>query len=372
MTWRRNHQQRAWLRPVAALAALALGVVSCAGGSTPRETAVTAVAAEALTSYFLLNAYAEGLVESIDELCAAPDLVDESSVAAAEEAIMRTRRMWSYTAAMQIESVKERRSWAVMDWPISQDDITSLLLDDSKDLTSERIGNRVGADQRGLGAAEYLLSLHATPEPPPNSGTAQRRCEYMSSVAGAMLEETELILGDTEFIVEDDEPLYKLIAPDAEMGVDRIVNDTIFLLEAITDMELGRALGETSAEARLDAIVEGPMGLGAEDLRHHLDGLRAVYLGANVKVTSDAGETSGLHTLLDDELVSRLTGQFDDARAALEQIDGPLLDAVQDDPATVSDARAALKVLQVTISTEVVAHLGVTIGFSDADGDSSA
>ena len=364
-------RQGARLRTGAALAALVLAIAGCASPTTPREVAVTAVAAEALASYVLLNLHAESLTESVEDLCLTPDLVDDASADAVKEAIVRTRHTWSYTAAMQIEPVKERRSWAVIDWPINHEDITSLLTDESKELTTERIGKRIGADQRGLGAAEFLLAWHLTPEQPPAAGTPQRRCEYLSSVAEVILEESELILGDTRFVIDEAEPLFKLVAADPEMGIDRLVNDAIFLLEAMTDMELGRALGKTSPEARLDAIVEGPMGLGTPDMEAHLDGLRAVLLGANVKVSSDSGESSGLHSLLTDDLVSRLTDQFDAARASLKQIEGPLRDAVQNDPATVSAARAALKDVQVTISTEVVAQLGVTIGFSDADGDTS-
>ena len=383
---RRTPRGRTASRPFrhvgAMLAAVALVGAGCSGGATPREEAVNAAAAEAFASQLKLNARAEMLVGSIDELCAAPEHLDPNAASAVTDAIVAKRHAWSYTAAMQIDSVKERRSWAVIDWPISTDDITSLLLDDSKDLTPERIGKRSGADQRGLGAAEYLIALHRAPGefPPPSVGTAQRRCEYLSSVGEVMLEETELILGDAWLIVDADEPLFKLIAPDAEMGVDRLVNDAVFLLEAMTDMELGRALGETSAQARLDAVVEGPLGLGVADMRAHLDGLRAVLLGterATDIITEDGtmlniDESTGFRSLLEDDLVSRLRAQFADASAALARVAGPLRDAVVNDPATVSRARAALKTLQVTISTEVVAQLGVTIGFSDADGDSSA
>lgn len=200
-------------------------------------------------------------------------------------------------------------------------------------------------------------------------------------VADVILEESELILDDAWLVVDrEDEPLFMLIAPDAEMAVDRLVNDAIFVLEVMTDMELGRALGETSTEGRLDAVVEGPQGLGAADMRAHLDGLRAVFLGTDhaTDIITEAGTvlsfdgSSGFRQLLDDELVSRLTDQFAAAKTALGRIEGPLREAVVNDSATVSAARAALKELQVTVSTEVVAQLGVTIGFSDADGDSSA
>ena len=344
---------------------------------------MTSTAAEAFSSHLRFNSHAKMLVDHVDELCATPEQVDEAAAARATDAIEATRRTWSYLASLQLDSVKERRSWAVIDWPVSTDDITSLLLDETKELTPERIGKRSGADQRGLGAAEYLLAVHLSPEQPESAsaGTARRRCEYLSSIVAVIREESELILNDAWLVIDnDDEPLFMLFAPDAEMAVDRLVNDAIFLLESMTDMELGRALGETSAEARLDAIVEGPLGLGADDMRAHLDGLHTVMLGTDrsVDIITESGTSlafvgsSGFRQLLDDDVVLRLADQFADAKAALGRIEGPLRDAVVNDPATVSAARAALKQLQVTISTEVVSQLGVTIGFSDADGDSAA
>ena len=368
-------------RVCAVLAAVALLGAGCESGPTPREEAVSRTAADAFSNHVRLNAYATTLADSVDELCATPEQVDLAAADRVADGIEATRRTWSYLAALQLDSVQERRSWAVVDWPVSTDDITSLLLDETKDLTPERIGKRSGADQRGLGAAEYLLTLHVAPDGTMPAGTAQRRCDYLSSVVEVIREESELILDDVWLVIDsDDAPLFMLIAPDAEMGVDRLVNGTIFLLEAMTDMELGRALGETSAEARLDAIVEGPLGLGVADMRAHLDGLHTVLLGTDhaTDFISESGRklsfagSSGFGLLLDDDLVSRLTGQFRDARTALGRINGPLREAVVTDPATVSAARAALKALQVTILTEVVAQLGVTIGFSDADGDSSA
>ena len=380
-------------RVCAVLAIITLTGAGCESGSTPRQEAVSRTAVEAFSEHVRLNSHAEMLADRTDELCATPEQVDETATGRVIDALEETRRTWSYLASLQLDSVKERRSWAVIDWPISTDDITSLLLDETKDLTPERIGKRSGADQRGLGALEYLLALHVTseqlrsvsseaaPDGTVSAGRAQRRCEYLASIIEVIREESELILGDAWLVIDsDDEPLFTLIAPDAEMALDQLVNDAIFLLEAMTDMELGRALGETSAEVRLDAIVEGPLGLGAADMRAHLDGLHAALLGTEhaTDFITESGrirgfdESSGFRLLLDDDLVSRLTDQFGDAKTALERIEGPLREAAVDDPATVSRARAALKALQVTISTEVVAQLGVTIGFSDADGDSSA
>ncbi|HEV7761945.1 MAG TPA: hypothetical protein VGO78_23215, partial [Acidimicrobiales bacterium] len=65
--------------------------------------------------------------------------------------------------------------------------------------------------------------------------------------------------------------------------------------------------------------------------------------------------------------------RLDDALATAVETVGALPDSIPDtlaapdDLAAASDAAAQLKVV---VSTEVASLLGVTIGFSDADGDS--
>ena len=41
-----------------------------------------------------------------------------------------------------------------------------------------------------------------------------------------------------------------------------------------------------------------------------------------------------------------------------------------DDPDAVATAQAAVMALKVLLSTEVASELGITLGFSDSDGDS--
>jgi predicted lipoprotein len=149
-------------------------------------------------------------------------------------------------------------------------------------------------------------------------------------------------------------------------AVDELVNDAVFLLEAMSDRELGRAIGDMEGGPDPTAIVEGPGGLGVVDLRGRLDGLRAVLVG-------DGDGAGGLAPLLGDDLVGRLDAELAAASAAVDDMAAlgvPLREAVERHPGTVRAAVDALDLLQVTVATEVVSELGVAVGFSDADGDS--
>ena len=142
------------------------------------------------------------------------------------------------------------------------------------------------------------------------------------------------------------------------------MNDSLFLLEAITDLELGAAIGAMDREPDPEAIDEGAAAAGVEDLTARLDGVRAVLVG------NEAGG-EGLAPLLGDGIAGRLRDQLSAARAAVGAVDPPLRTASAESPAAVAAARDAIKAVQITVATEVVSHLGVTIGFSDADGDSA-
>ena len=259
---------------------------------------------------------------------------------------------------MWVGPVMERRAWATIDWPIDAEQIDSLVSDTSIVLDHERLSNRIGADQRGLGTVEYFLG----DGPLSAVELDQRRCQYLTGVAAVIVEEASLVANDWSESWEGGEPYPSVLAANPERSIDKMVNDTLFLLRAMIDAELGVALGQADKEVDLNVIVEGPAGLGAADLRSHVRGLRAVLVGTE--------SVPGLGPLLDDHLTERLRSQFDDAEAALGELSSSLRIRIAESPAQVLLVRDALRMIQVTVSTEVVATLGVTIGFSDADGDS--
>ena len=344
---------------IAVCAATAAG---CGAGTPDRADVLGDLADEVIApAYERLAASTEALAGATAELCST---LDPDDWAAASRALEESRADWSYSEAMWVGPVMERRSWAVIDWPISPAEIEDLIADTAVEIDYDRLARRIGADQRGLGAVDYLLG-------PPGAGAGTldeladpRRCAYLAGVAEVAAAEAALLPADWTEGFEGEGP-YRAVFTDPDgSGLDDVVNDAVFLLEAITDLELGAALGEMGREADPSRISEGPAGLGAADLADRLEGLRAVLIGPD-----GAG---GLSPLLGDDLTGRLAARFASAAAAVAAIEPPLLDAVATSPQTVSAARAAIKDLQITIVTEVVSRLGVTIGFSDADGDTGA
>lgn len=346
-------------RLIAVLATVVMLGAGC--GSTPaREEVLAELANETIVpGYQDLAADTAALTRATEALCTNPDA---SGVVAARAALTEARATWSFTEAMWVGPVMDRRSWAVIDWPIAPDEIEELIADTSIELDNERLARRIGADQRGLAAIEYVLGEND--DTVVDQLSDERRCAYLTGVAKVAADEAALLPVDWTVDFNDGGP-YLDAFPQADEGtLDMLVNDSLFLLEAMTDAELGRALGVTGSEANDAGITEGPLGLGLMDLRHHLDGLQLVLVG-NETMT-------GLGPLLGEDLAQRLAQQFDAAHLALDGVDGPLRLAVIDQPTEVAEARDAMKAIQVTVATEVVSRLGVTIGFSDADGDTGS
>ncbi len=350
-------------RPAAAVIVAAWALAAGCGGGPPERADVLGDLADEviIPAYERLAASAEALAGAAAELCST---LEPGDLAAARRALEAARADWSFSEAMWVGPVMERRSWAVIDWPVSAEEIEDLIADAAVEIDYDRLARRIGADQRGLGAVDYLLG-------PPGAAAVldeladERRCAYLAGVAEVIAAEAALLPADWTADFESGGPYRAVFADPDGSGLDAVVNDAVFLLESITDLELGAALGEMGREADPSRIAEGPAGLGAVDLAGRLEGLRAVLIGTD--------ETpGGLSPLLGDDLAGSLAARFAAAATAVAAIEPPLLDAVAASPQTVSAARAAIKDLQITVATEVVSQLGVTIGFSDADGDTGA
>jgi len=351
-------------RAVGAVAVCLLLSTAC-GGGPDRPSVLTDLADEVvIPAYEKFQADSGALDAAASRLCSGPS---DGALSDARAALAETRRSWSYLESMWVGPVMDRRSWAVVRWPVAVDEIEDLISDPSIELDRDRLTNRIGADQRGLGAVEYVLYESGDPSTSDVLGALgdPRRCAYLTGVAETIASEASVVADGWTSSWDGGEPYRGQFAAADGEGLDSVVNDVLFLLESVTDLELGAALGAMGSAPRPEAIDEGPAGAGVEDLVHRLDGARAVLIGGRSR------PGSGLAPLLGEDLPGRLSDQFTAALAAAQALEPPLRAAAVDSPAAVAAARDAIKAIQIMVATEVVGRLGVTIGFSDADGDSS-
>ena len=100
------------------------------------------------------------------------------------------------------------------------------------------------------------------------------------------------------------------------------------------------------------------------ELRNQVLGMRDVYEGAEGGLG-----ISALIVPLSEDADERARAHFEASLAAIDAVDGSLREATAEGSEQALAVYEELMALQDTLSTEVVSLLGVSVGFSDADGD---
>ena len=156
------------------------------------------------------------------------------------------------------------------------------------------------------------------------------------------------------------------IAVVSSAAVADVVRTQFFLIRDIVDMRLASGLGLRESGQDPSAIPGNAADNGLNDLRNELLGMQAVYEGAG----SDGLGVSDLVLPLSEETDQKMRDQLAAAIEAVGLVQGPLRAAIAQRPERVMDLYDSLLELQRTIATEVVSLLGVSVGFTDTDGDS--
>ena len=304
------------------------------------------------------------LGQSVDSLCSSPS---GDSLGAAREAWREARGAWLRTESYRFGPAMDRRTISLVDWwPIDVEKIERNLAGEEP-VTPERVKEFLPSTQRGLSVAEFLLFA------PDSAGLADgsdpARCAYLQSVTTANGEEVAGILGDWQGSGDssgyagyfDGTGSLALVDSDAEAEV---VRSLVFQVRAIANMRLGAALG-VDVEADASAIPSGDADNSREDLLSQLASIASVYRGADggmgisARVRSISAETD-----------ARMLAAIESTIDATRSLDGSIIVQVETDPAQVRAVYDNMKELQRVLNTEIVSLLGVSVGFSDTDGDS--
>ena len=169
------------------VAAVACVAAACGGPEPPsRPEVLTALADEFIVPGYEEASSALATLDTVTrQLCSAPD---EAHLAEARVALAGARRAWKGIEAAWVGPVMDRRSWALIDWPANSEEIHELIEDLSvPTIDAVYIKEYVGADQRGLGAAELLLGGDA-------DSLAGRSCDYLRSAVVVAKDEIVAVL----------------------------------------------------------------------------------------------------------------------------------------------------------------------------------
>ncbi|MFN7148892.1 MAG: imelysin family protein [Microthrixaceae bacterium] len=366
-------------RPIIVLllaATLALVAASCssADDSAPatttvdRNSAVDVVANDVIVpGYEQLAGETAALAEALDALCATPDA---PTFDAARTDWDRAQQAWASTAANRLGPIRWQRLTADIEYPVDADKVDALAADGASPLTPEEL-DALGADVRGLNAVQQLL--FGTDDV---TGLTPRACSYAAAAATlSATSSAELLTAWTDGV--DDEPaaLVQMTEPgddsmwsDTTEVLEDLLNTSLSALTTVADMQLGPATGETTEAPEPAEADPGPAQRARQDAQATIASVQAAW-------GRPSGDGAGGFAALvppgvDDTMRTALS-------TALDQLDTVTVPIAQLDPAdpdspdmtALRTAYEQVVIARTALRTEVASQLGLTVAFSDADGD---
>ena len=300
-----------------AIGALAVvGLLTGCSGGTDRGDVLADLATQGAETLEALPEVAAAATAAVETACASGEKADFD---AAAEDVAAAQTRWHEAEAFWVGPATDLRSNSIVDWPANAQDVDDLVAaEEPATIDVDYLAAYVGADTRGYGAVLTLLEQAPLDE---------RQCDYAN--AATALAESGIDAVTAAWTDPDDGEPYRDELADPEVGIDAVVNHLLALLANKDAANL---------EARSNSV---------EDLLFGPEG------------------DSGLSALLDDDLTAQLRTETDELISATK--DGEA--AADDEPSEA--ALAAMNELRATVATQVVAELGVTVTFSDADGDSA-
>ncbi|MEM1041606.1 MAG: imelysin family protein [Bacteroidota bacterium] len=286
-------------------------------------------------------------------------------------------RSWQRLSALNLPGAVRNGLFhnRISTWPANTAFIEDAV--DTEDPIDEAYAARRGSNARGLPALEYLLFAGGDAAVLGQMSDPQRRA-YTLAVAQDLLTQAGRLAeawsrgGGNELGMFEDADTE---GRNLQSSVSRVVNEMAMIAEDLRYVKVGRPLGiardpdEPDGAPQPDRVQAPNAQVSAELFRDDLAGLRALVTGGGGTGFDDYLVT------LDAEVDGRpfgevLLAQIDATDAAMAALGMPLHDAVTDNPdaarAVYDETISLLRVIKV----DFAGWLGVSITFSDNDGDS--
>lgn len=305
-------------------------------------------------SYVQLSDALTMLATKTDELCASPS---EDALAAAQDAWSGADTSYQRTRPAGVGPALDDRLMSDVAFAARQGVVDDLLA--GTDPVDQAAVADEGSAARGIFASE--IALFGEGSDTLTSAEGARRCEYAASVAALASEAADAV---TVQWTEGDavEQFVAGLDGGPQSSVALVVNEVI---QRITELEGMGLLDMTEAESADDlepSRVGGPADQRLADRKALMEGISAAI----------GDGTSGISALVgakDQDTMERLIAADEKASTAMAALPDSV-PAAFDDPEAIEAASDAVTELKVLMATEVASKLGVTITFSDSDGDS--
>ncbi len=326
-------------------------------GDANSVKALGQIAAEAVALHQQLVAEAKGLSVAGRQLSADPS---EQNVEKARAAWKATRVALRRTDALAFGPREALRSTDAIDfWPPNERTL-EMRLAGSEPLDSSAVA-AVGANLKGLSSLEYMLFDGDAAATAAKLSDSRRR-QWVDALAAAIESEcARLALAWDGFSVTLSTPgPANTEFPSAKAGIDAAVNQSYFEGDFVANTLVGRPMGlRNNGVVDLASERASRSGHSLAEIRASIEGMKRVY---------DSG-LEGVISARNAALAERVTGAYAESLAKLNQVPEPFSRALADNKSSVQALHQSLRELKNIYGAEVATALGVTLRFSDNDGD---
>lgn len=259
-------------------------------------------------------------------------------------------------------------------WPVKPSRIKEALqrLNTSPELASEAAREAwvqtLGANQRGLGALEYLLF----PAPADPDLSESVNCRLGVALAHDVTLRSAALHGAWQQTWAPS--LQQVGAVGSRYGkqaeaVAAIITYLAQETDIIAAQKLGRPMGRGNGVPDPDAFESLFSDNAADDIQNGLDGLERLYFGVPTQVDGVSQPRRGLAFLVPRFLNDAVAEEIATLRASVARIPRPWRQALTARPELFEQVYQDTRRLKNTLKNEVAGALGVSVYFSDNDGD---
>ena len=276
------------------------------------------------------------LTPAIENLCAASAATAEPALQNARQHWLNSLIAWERLSAVNFGPVLERRSQRQIDFTPTRPRMIEKAVKSAPANAADM--ELIGTPAKGFPALEWLLWVK--PMQP-----ASAECRYAVQVAAEIAREATALHAA---------PAPKL---DEEAGLSEWVNQWLGGLERLrwSNMEMPARVAMTSNGKEVPGFPRLPSGAGAASWVAQWDALQRLAVGP-----------VSLATVLRQHGKSAIADAF---AQAVRQVDADLQGLATTDTPRILAAAKQLSALKRQVENEVAPALGVSIGFSDSDGD---
>jgi uncharacterized protein len=275
----------------------------------------------------------------------------------------------------QFGVVEDGFLWSKLDfWPLRKDAVNEFIIDNN--LFDSDVLETKGVTVKGMPVIEYLIFDDSIGNNKiindfSINEDAIKRKDYLKALCANLNFTAEKILLEWN-------DNYRSIYVNNDMqgisgSINLTVNNMIQTLNFIKDMKIGKPFGKKDGILYPEEVESRFSKQSVMAIVSNLDGLENLFLGKTDSGNDGLGYDDFLNHLeakYEDGLLSeKIKSQINECKNRLNHIQIPLQKAIEEEPEKVEAFYLSLKQLLVLIQVDMVNNLGVTLTFTDNDGD---